>query len=90
MIKPPMKEAEVSTETPDYDRSLFVRIYCPDGLEDKSQIRCTLTCSGQIFKTGILDSPEDEEVGNVGVFVWLWIVVCIAFGCGFVWLRSVV
>ena len=22
--------------------------------------------------------------------VWLWIMVCVLFGCGFVWLRNVV
>ncbi|KAK7108804.1 uncharacterized protein [Littorina saxatilis] len=61
VIKPPMKDEEITTETPDYDRSLFVRIYCPNGLEDKEFIRCSLTCNGQIFKTGILDSRDDEE-----------------------------
>ena len=64
VIKPQMKDAEVSTETPDYDRSLFIRIFCPEGLQDQTQLRCTLTCNGQIYKTGILDDPEDEEVKN--------------------------
>ncbi|XP_076445536.1 uncharacterized protein LOC143283248 [Babylonia areolata] len=59
--KPQMKDMDVSTAAPDYDRSLFVRIFCPEGLEDQTLIRCSLTCNGQIFKTGILDSADDEE-----------------------------
>ena len=65
VIKPQMKDVEVSTETPDYDRSLFIRIFCPEGLQDQTQLRCTLTCNGQIYKTGILDAPEEEEVNRI-------------------------
>lgn len=61
VVRPPMKDKNISTETPIYDRSLFVRIFCPGGLQEYSQIRCTLTCNGHIFKTGLLDSPAGEE-----------------------------
>ncbi|KAK7503175.1 hypothetical protein BaRGS_00005440 [Batillaria attramentaria] len=66
VVKPPMKDSEAWTGELDYDRSLFVRIFCPEGLE-QTQIRCTLTCDGQIFKTGILDDDEQdgEEVEEV-------------------------
>ncbi|KAL8566979.1 hypothetical protein ACOMHN_059779 [Nucella lapillus] len=61
VIKPPMTDVDISTADPNYDRSLFVRIYCPEGLQDQSLLRCTLTCNGQMFKTGILDVTEEEE-----------------------------
>lgn len=60
-VKPPVAESAVWTGEPEYDRSLFVRVYCPDGLQ-QTQLRCTLTCNDQIFKTGILDPADDEEV----------------------------
>ncbi|PVD29205.1 hypothetical protein C0Q70_11802 [Pomacea canaliculata] len=59
-VKPPVAESAVWTGEPEYDRSLFVRVYCPDGLQ-QTQLRCTLTCNDQIFKTGILDPADDEE-----------------------------
>lgn len=59
-VKPPSKAVETWTGEPEYDRSLFIRIFCPEGLE-KTELRCTVTCDGHIFKTGILDAEEDGE-----------------------------
>ncbi|XP_005097136.1 uncharacterized protein LOC101862724 isoform X2 [Aplysia californica] len=58
-IRPPMRDADAWTGQPDYDRSLFVRIYCPEGLEE-SELKCSLSYEGQMFKTPILDGPEEE------------------------------
>lgn len=70
VVKPPMRDATVYTNEPTYDRSLFIRIFCPDGLQDISKIRCTLTCNGQIYKTGILDAPEGEEEVVISLFLF--------------------
>ena len=52
--------SQVSTECPEYERSLFVRIFHPVDVKEHNLIRCTLSCGGQIFKTGVLDDKGDE------------------------------
>ncbi|GFN85725.1 histone-lysine N-methyltransferase setd1b-a-like [Plakobranchus ocellatus] len=59
-IRPPVKDAICSTEEPDYDRSLFVRIFCPEGME-QTELKCSLSYSGNMYKTPILDVPAEES-----------------------------
>lgn len=59
-IRPPTKDVTCSTEEPDYDRSLFIRIFCPEGME-QTELKCSLAYSGNMFKTPILDAPPDES-----------------------------
>ena len=58
-IRPPTKDVTCSTEEPDYDRSLFIRIFCPEGME-QTELKCSLSYSGNMFKTPILDAPAEE------------------------------
>jgi len=62
-IRPPMRDADAWTGQPDYDRSLFIRIFCPEGMEE-SELKCSLSYEGQMFKTPILDGPEEEVMQN--------------------------
>lgn len=56
-----MRESSTWTGQPDYDRSLFIRIFCPEGLEQLGTgIKCSLSYSGNMFKTPDLDTPEEE------------------------------
>ncbi|GFS13780.1 histone-lysine N-methyltransferase SETD1B-A-like [Elysia marginata] len=59
-IRPPTKDVTCSTEEPDYDRSLFIRIFCPEGME-QTELKCSLAYSGNMFKTPILDAPPEES-----------------------------
>lgn len=54
-IKPPMKDKQVWTGYPSFDRYLHIRVYKPEGL-DCRELRCALTCGKQKFKTGVLDA----------------------------------
>ena len=60
-IRPPMRDADVWTGQPDYDRSLYVRIFAPEGL-DQSELRCSLSYEDKMFKTPILDSMQEVGV----------------------------
>ena len=55
-IRPPMKDQEVWTGEPDYDRYLHIRCYKPEGLTVE-ELRCVLTCGKQYYKTKVLDPP---------------------------------
>ncbi|RUS81620.1 hypothetical protein EGW08_010633, partial [Elysia chlorotica] len=58
-IRPPTKDVTCSTEEPDYDRSLFIRVFCPEGME-QTELKCSLSYGGNMFKTPILDAPLEE------------------------------
>ncbi|CAG5134134.1 unnamed protein product, partial [Candidula unifasciata] len=59
VVRPAMRDNETWTHEPEFDLSLFVRIFCPEGLQ-QSDLKCSLTCNGNVFKTPVLDQPDDE------------------------------
>ena len=54
-----MKEAAAWTEDPEYDRWLYLRFFCPDGI-DGEQLRCVTRFGKQKEKTDILDEPTQQ------------------------------
>ncbi|ELU08059.1 hypothetical protein CAPTEDRAFT_227737 [Capitella teleta] len=59
-IKPPMKDKQVWTGDPSYDRYLHIRVYEPQGL-DCRELKCALTFGKQNYKTKVLDIKEEES-----------------------------
>jgi hypothetical protein len=53
-IKPPMKDKQVWTGYPHYDRYLHIRVYQPQGL-DCRELKCSLKFGNQKYKTAVLD-----------------------------------
>ncbi|CAL1543054.1 unnamed protein product [Lymnaea stagnalis] len=58
-VRPPMKDVDVWTGEPDYDRSLFIRTFCPEGLR-QTELKCSLSYGGKMFKTTLLDPVDDH------------------------------
>ncbi|XP_053396911.1 uncharacterized protein LOC123552816 isoform X2 [Mercenaria mercenaria] len=54
------KDAEVSTQDPEYDHFMFVRLYSPIGMT-QTDIKCSLTFGKQFFKTKRLDNEADAD-----------------------------
>jgi len=52
-------EAGTATHPPDYDVILYVRCFCPNGVEGMD-IKCSITHGSQYEKTSRLDFTEEE------------------------------
>ena len=53
-IKPPMKDKEIWTHEPEYERYLHIRVFKPENL-DARELKCALTFDKQFHKTDVLD-----------------------------------
>lgn len=65
VVKKETKDADVSTEDPDYDHFMFVRLYSPVGMT-QTDIKCSVTFGKQFFKTKRLDDEADAEKDKKG------------------------
>lgn len=63
-IRPPMKDKEAWTGAPEYERSLHVRVYKPEGL-DYRELKCKLTYGKQVHTTGLLDVQEVSSLPSI-------------------------
>ncbi|KAK3576344.1 hypothetical protein CHS0354_039278 [Potamilus streckersoni] len=61
VVKPPMSDATVWTQEPDYDNFLFVRVYCPQQMEQQD-LKCSIAFGKSFFKTKRLDDPLKETL----------------------------
>ena len=52
-------DASVSTETPDYDKFLFVRMYTPINMKEE-EMKCSVTFGKQFYKTKKLESSGKD------------------------------
>lgn len=60
--KPEVAEIGLTTHPPLYDTVLYVRCFCPTGVEGR-ELKCSITHGAQFEKTSRLDFT-DEEVRN--------------------------
>ncbi|XP_059166381.1 uncharacterized protein LOC131948723 isoform X2 [Physella acuta] len=60
VCRPPMKDADVWTDEPTYERSLFIRTFCPEGLR-QLELKCSISYAGKMLKTPVLDPVIDES-----------------------------
>jgi len=57
--KPEVAEVGVTTHPPEYDVILFVRCFCPKGIEGR-HVKCSITHGAQYEKTSRLDFTDEE------------------------------
>ncbi|BFZ10160.1 hypothetical protein BsWGS_13199 [Bradybaena similaris] len=57
--RPSTQDAETWTHEPEFDHSLFVRVFCPEGLQ-QTGLKCSLTYNGKVLKTPILDMSDEK------------------------------
>lgn len=57
--KPEVADCNTDTDPAEYDVTLFVRCYCPKGIEGR-QIKCSITHGAQYEKTSRLDYTDEE------------------------------
>ena len=76
VIKKETKDAEVSTQDPEYDHFMFVRLYSPVGMV-QNDIKCSVAFGKQFFKTKRLDNEADAEKDKKGNFLkpFPWFVI---------------
>lgn len=68
VVRSLMKDAQTWTHDPEFDCSLFIRIFCPEGFR-KSGLKCSLSYSGNMFKTPILDDSDNEVSDDTTFFL---------------------
>uniref|UniRef100_A0A2C9LC74 Uncharacterized protein n=1 Tax=Biomphalaria glabrata TaxID=6526 RepID=A0A2C9LC74_BIOGL len=61
--RPPMQETSTCTNEPDYDRSLFIRVFNPEGFKHP-ELKCSISFNGKMYKTPVF-TQLDEEIEDV-------------------------
>ena len=62
-FKAPTMDQAISTNEPEYERYLVIRIYTPQGIEE-TDLKCSIIYGEERLMTDVFE-PENEEVGTI-------------------------